>query len=381
MSTDSYYTPADLADELVGLLPRNTEGLVVDPAMGEGALLRAAKNRFGNAVSVAGIDLDFSATGAGEGNGILASRADFLSSRARNSTTVWRSARASAGAIVLNPPFSTRGMAGQTISFAGRVFKVGPALYFLLTCLRETQPSFGVAAILPAGAVEADRYAALWRIINERYVVEFRKVPGVDRFSGARVAAYLVYLSESGAELGREGEQTSADLRSHRQPPRCVEAIRGRLPVHRQRNMEDGASVRFLHSTDLGSLPAPAPGDVRLGPAHLAVDGPFLALRRVGGWRTPTFVEDGAYVLSDCVIALRPVNDSLLSDLLSDLDANAGRISAAYGGTGAKYITMRRLALALADLGWRMHSRQMRPRFSPSTCETCALPAPSSSEL
>jgi predicted RNA methylase len=373
MSTDSYYTPADLADELVQLLPQITEGLIVDPAMGEGALLHAARSRFGEAVSLAGIDIDPVVVRAAERNGLLASRANFLSQPARNSTTAWRAARAQAGAVLLNPPFSTRGMAGQPVSFAGKIFNVGPALHFLLTCLQETQPNFGFAAILPAGAVEADRYAALWRLLADRYALVTKKVSGSDRFSGARVTAYLMYLSEKDGQLSLDSQQAVAFPGNPGQQPRCVEAIRGRFPVHLQRKFDNADGVRFLHSTDLGAPRKPASGGSKLGPAHLAIEGPFFALRRVGGWRSPAFVHAGSYVLSDCVIALRPVDDGSFADLQSDLKENTGRLSAAYGGTGAKYITMRRLSLALADLGWRMHLRQKRPEGVAGECDLCAL--------
>lgn len=375
MTRDSFYTPADLAAELVGLLPASTEGTVVDPSMGEGALLRAAKSRFGASVSLGGIDVNPRVVRAAGRTEVVASRADFLSERARLGTTVWRHARKEVGAIVLNPPFSSRGMAGESISYGGKKFKVGPALHFLLVCLRETRPVYGIAAILPAGAVEADRYSELWQTIREQNTVRLTKVQGADRFSGARVATYLVYLFADATARDHPPVDTGRAPALYPAPTQCVEAIRGRYPVYRQRSYEDKQGVRFLHSTDLNGTDSSELSDFRIAPAHLAIEGPFLALRRVGGWREPVTLATGRYVLSDCVIALRPNDKKLFSQLRNDLENNGGQLEAAYGGTGAQYITMRRLSSALAELGWRMHLRTAGSGAGSGDCELCRLPA------
>jgi hypothetical protein len=352
MGEDAIYTPQSVARALIDRLPQDLRGNVIDPAAGDGSLLRAAQERFSDTIQPIGIDVDVRAVAAlRREQSWLVGQADSLNPRSRNASAAWRIARSSSSAVVMNPPFSTRGGAGALVSRGSFHGRVGPSVEFVDLVLRELQPKLGAWCILPEGALEAERHAEFWAAVRSEYSVETADRLSDSTFSGARVSSVIVVIRPRALSTDPSGTVLSP-IRPKRLPHcSCVEVIRGRVPVHRLQELRNGAqqSVPFVHSTNLNWI-----RDAKRleAPLHLATTGPLILISRVGAWREPVLMDIGKSVLSDCVIGLRPRDRSVLPTLFSYVRSNQSTIKDLYKGTGAKYVTLGRLSSKLQADGW-----------------------------
>ena len=356
-SLDAYYTPAWLAEEVVHQLPADTHGSVLDPTAGEGSLLAAAAIRFGTNVRPLAIDVDPVAARrlARRYPEWVVSNADFLDTRSRQASGAWRNAQQDLAAVLLNPPFSFRGNGGHVEEFGNFRGRVSPALHFLLHALRTLSPRHGFIAILPNGALDADRAQPLWQEIGLQYEVERVRSPSTLSFPGARVATSIVQIVR--AESPRL-PSSNPSPRQHSAPTadfdacRCLEVVRGRVPVHSVNNANCEPTAPFLHTTGLRGFDL---ASAQFAPVRLADDAPLVCIPRVGAYQPPLTLHIGKVVLSDCVIGVRPRDPSAVAALAQWLNANAHSLRALYRGTGAQYVTLAALAGFLSAAGWHPH--------------------------
>lgn len=368
---DKHFTPSWMADQLVSLMPEDLDGPVLDPSVGGGALLEAVERRYGRSIPLLGIDVDPRAVRmlrATKPEWVL-SEADSLLRRSRASSTVWRLASGGLDAVVLNPPFSQRGAGGRHLRYREFEGRVGPSLEFLVTITRALMPRLGAFAIMPLGAMEALRYRSLWQQLHRDFDIDVRPNGGTSSFKGVRVATVLVRMvphldparrAASPRSSFKSSEPTRDGL-SH-VACRCVDVIRGRVPVHTVGQHASAEGVPFVHSTNLRGRPTQAWVQRRL-----ADESPMLLIPRVGRWLTPTSATVGDLVLSDCVIGLRPRQVRELPRLQESVASSAVTFAEAYTGTGAKYITVHSVESVLRGLGWRPHP--VRAGTSIGRCE------------
>lgn len=349
-SVDAYYTPAWLADELAAALPHDMCGAVLDPTVGEGALLSAVGARFKQDVQLLGVDIDDVAVAKlrRERPDWIVSRADVLKPASRRASQAWRAASAEVTAVVTNPPFSYRGNGGSVICYRGFTGRAAPAMQFLLAALTDLRPTAGVFAVLPDGAMDAERHEGLWQAIEQDHVVTRLRRFKATSFRGARVATSLVRIVPGGRDM--KTVEYLASERSAFAECRCVEVIRGRVPVHIVRRAEPENPAPFLHTTNVHRG-----GPAMFAESSLADDAPFLVINRIGKWRRPTSLDVGRAVLSDCLIALRPRSRGQIDVLGGDLIRAESWVAAEYRGTGAQYVTLAGVVRQLRRLGWHPH--------------------------
>jgi hypothetical protein len=355
---DAVYTPDWLADELVGELPADLCGAVVDPCVGEGALLAAIQRRFGDALSLNGIDIHAPTVNLlrrAQPNWSI-SIGDSLNERSIRSTRIMRGAHDGIAAVVLNPPFSFRGWGGVYVRFEDSMQKVTPSVGFVHTALTVFRPSAGLYAIMPEGAMFGQRSGRVWTSLESAYDVAVTRSVSNSAFGAIRAHTVLVRFTP---RPDREAAPaTERRVRSTRNIGncRCVEIVRGRVPRYvsaRAATARDAAP--YVHTTDMRALrdgtwdTASAPGHA----ADKATRGPFVLLNRVGAFQDPTEYPFDAAVLSDCLYALRTTNPTLLQDLTAKLRRHSRDLASSYRGTGAPYLTVERLTGFLATIGWK----------------------------
>lgn len=352
---DAFYTPSELARELAEAMPADVQGRVFDPSVGEGALLAAVGARFGDAVQLLGLDSDQRVVRAVQSRQPhwIISRADATSVRSRRVARAWRLASQEVSAVVLNPPFSYRGNGGYMVSYGTFSGRVAPAMQFMVEILTNLRPRQGIYAIMPDGALEAERHRELWEVILQSHSLSRVRRLSNSSFRGARVSTTLIRLTPDGrqnnalsiAPVGRHGTMVPTDGAC-----RCVELIRGRVPVHRVPTFDASSNCPFLHTTNLR-----ATASRLVAPASLSDEGPMVIINRIGVLREPTVLNLGRVVLSDCLIALRPKSRSQVDQLQSEICAGARSLSSQYRGTGAKYVTVDAVLRELQALGWHAH--------------------------
>lgn len=346
---DAYYTPSWLAKLVAEALPSDLRGAVLDPCVGTGALLEAVGERFGSTTQLLGMDIDgptVSAISAVHPDWSV-SRADFLVPRSRRASTVWRAASRELSAVVLNPPFSYRGNGGRSLRYLDFEGRVAPAMHFLVEILTELSPTRGVIAVLPDGALDAERHESLWSQIGTRFNVERLERIKTSSFRGARVSTSLIRL-----ELGASVVGVVAPIEQRKLTVagcRCVELVRGRVPVHVARGFAPDESTQFLHTTSARG------GTLMTAPSSLSDEAPLVVLNRIGKWRAPFTIEVGRVVLSDCLIALRPRERHQLDSLVESITRAQKDFAGEYRGTGAQYVTVAAVIRQLHRLGWHPH--------------------------
>lgn len=351
---DSIYTPSQIAAQVAAAMPADVTGCVVDLAAGEGALLKAVEARFGERIRPLALDIDSAAVAQLATNvGWIVSRADALNTKARRATKAWRRARRSLAAVVINPPFSYRGNGGSFIKYGNFSGRVAPAIEFLAAALTDLAPEFGFWAILPEGALLADRHKGFWAEVqaNHELTVIARLPQGT--FPGARVSTMLIELRPGGSVEGQQDTSPVAPTTST-ETCICVEVIRGRVPVHRSSPLIDAlpeGAAPFVHTTDVGTRAGQS--KKRHASELLSDSAPLVLVSRIGKWNSPAVIHVGRVVLSDCLFAIRPLERKSLSSLAQSLLDHGPEFAASFKGTGAKYLTLTDVSSALECLGWR----------------------------
>lgn len=348
---DAFYTPESLARTLVEKPAQSGVGYVFDPSVGEGSLLRAARKRWPEA-RLLGSDIDRSAIRnlQAEFPEWRLSVADYLNPRSWSSSAISKE-HTSHGLdlVLLNPPFSYRGGAGIAFSSVWYSGRLPAPLYFLAKSI-ELRPRGGVHAILPSGVISGDKFKDFWKAVSLSNDVVVEKLTSTSMFSGARVRVGLVSISpRANAPLLITPSQLvpSKQFGKSELGCRCVDVLRGKIGLHRFAQLRIGAP--FVHTSDFVDVGG-GRRVLRNADPKYATQGAALLLARVGRPALPVVqIAAAEYVLSDCVVALRPGANSMLS-ALEVLVTEA--METLYDGTGAKYTTVARIVALLESEGW-----------------------------
>lgn len=146
---DQYYTPKEVAEDLVANLGFGTPKVCVDSACGEGSLLRAASRAF-KTVSCVGVDKDRNAI-----TRLRRRHPDWILSVADiliPGTVRWPQrglASPRCDLLLLNPPFSLRAIKYVLIRWKGEVICCSVAMAHVLRSIDLFPPALGIAAIVP----------------------------------------------------------------------------------------------------------------------------------------------------------------------------------------------------------------------------------------
>lgn len=358
IQADEFYSPGWVAEALASTLPDSLSGSVLDPAAGGGALLAAVESRFGERVTLLGIDVSADAVRRVRQAhpAWKVSNADLLKTPSRTASMAWRAAHhGDLAAVVMNPPFSYRGNGGELAEYGAFYGRVAPSIRFLIEVMRSLNPQHGFYAILPDGALDAERHEPFWEELTREYDVDRVARLGNSSFQGARVSTSVVRIRRSVAArtTSMQPVESSPQSTAVRTPSscRCVELVRGRVPMHSLPTLtEDGPRSPVMHTTDLGLTTV-----LRTGPDRLADTAPLLLIGRVGKWRTARLIDVGRVVLSDCLFGLRPRDKARVGELVDSLNSLEPELRSRMRGTGAPYLTLKDVSRVLQTHDWHVH--------------------------
>ncbi|SEO59775.1 hypothetical protein SAMN05660991_00916 [Trujillonella endophytica] len=349
MRVDPFYTPSWLAAEMAAELDLRTGSLVADFTAGGGALLDAAEQRFGSAFSYLAADCDRRAVARlrSEHPRWLVGRADLLNERSLRQSPVW-ARRSAVSGVLVNPPFSYRGGAGMRSPNGSAV--VSPAAACLETILSGMSPGSSVVALMPRGSRKSEKDRKLWQSWERRHALEVLRAYSRGAFPGAYARTEMLrFTVEKGPGVAAPSRPGVNRIIAG---CTCIDIIRGRVPVHRRSQRESGPLAAFVHTTSLQE------GEVELREEmcgwRWATPGPLVLLPRVGRFtpgKIAVWSESASVVLSDCMLAMRPLAtpvDVLVSSLMSSFGVLAER----YGGSCAPYLTVAALEAHVAELGY-----------------------------
>lgn len=339
---DAIYTPSELAQFLAAASSLASPGSIADFAAGDGALLRAAAERWPEA-RLFGSDIDETA--------VLSVRSTIAGCEVKVHDLLADGNDSALDAqtfdlILLNPPFSCRGNTRFQASIAGQIYSASKALAFVARALKYLSIDGELIAILPASVLVSERDAELisairaWGSVEQ--IGEIRK----NAFRSHAISVTILRISRSVQQCKSALEKPLlVSLR-----PYAVEISRGSLSVHDYVETQEGP--RFIHTTDMKNNRL-APTERKASAERRSVHGPAVLISRVGRPSKHKVVQlpDCEAVLSDCVIALKTVPAGHEQGLAAAIAENWETFKAAYGGSCAPYTTLKRLAEAFLRIG------------------------------
>ena len=333
------------------------EFVVADFAAGPGELLFAAESLWPMATVVA-TDIDPLAVrklrviSRGWHTGVC----DFLNPRSRRSSSLLRSLMGHTDLVLLNPPFSSRGGKRISATSGGVTTKCSLGLAFVVNAIDYLVDGGELIAVLPEGSMTSERDATTWNLLRGLGSVEVLKTNGFGTFARAAVRTAVVRFQRVHNHVRTEPSpvlQTSTVSCEALRPP--VHIVRGTAAVSDvQRSQDNIDSIPFIHSTHLQDFTISSHTDVRNRLRRRAV-GPMVLLPRVGQpkrSKVARCLDSKVFMLSDCVIALTCDSPESADLLWKDLQSNWSLLEREYVGSGARYITTRRLSDLLLRLGY-----------------------------
>lgn len=340
---DSYYTPKDIAQRLVAHMSF-TPRAVCDFCAGGGELILACKNRFPKIRCFAFDKSKIVVRRLRQRNPDWeVAELDVLSNR--QLAAIKEERKLGFDMIVINPPFSAKGKIGR-IRIEEFEFKASPALNFVYRLIGFLSPSGHLLGILPSSSLYSERDAALVDYLKTMY--RFKVLDYVQKasFSGKSPNVVLVDISlkhqkRRYRQLAKINEPILQCL--FRGACNVVQACRIAC-AHGGRNIN---TIGYVHSTNLKN------GRVQNVAMYLPVsaikpiEGPAVLLPRVGApskSKVSVIKAHERYGLSDCVIAILCRTYSAALTVQRSILSRELEYVSLYQGTGAKYITMKRLS-------------------------------------
>ena len=358
---DKIYTPPHLASLMAKASHTgpsiSARFVVADFAAGTGELLLAAKAMWPAATVVAN-DTDPQAvrTLRKLSESWRIGACDFLNSRSRRNSSLLRSLLKGVDLVLLNPPFSSRGSTRVSATAGGVTSKCSVGLAFVVNSIDYLTDGGELVAVLPAGSLTSERDATTWSLLNSMGDTEVLRTNGLGTFPHNAVRTVVVRFQKRHCRANTQHpvvlSKPSATCLNQRPP---VHIIRGTTMVNEvQESPEEHGSIAFLHSVHLQNFSISSHWRVgsRLG---RCATGPMVLLPRVGQPKQSKVVkclDHRRFVLSDCVIALACSSLEATELLWENLQSNWSLLEEEYVGSGARYITNRRLSDLLLRLGY-----------------------------
>lgn len=349
--TDRYYTPSDLAATLVLACSSRSAGSVADFAVGDGALLHAAKVRWPSARLI-GCDIDACALSKVRERLPEAElhQVDFLQSRSPGCRDVGLHEKYNV--VLLNPPFSMRGNQYFDVNIDGKAFRCGRAFAFISWSLSHLAKNGELVAIVPSYSLENELDQNIRTYLTTNLGMEVFAGPKLQTFVGCQVRVSVVRLSLSRRRTRVERIPESKKFDSAIGTKVPVRVMRGGLSVVDAKPQSGG--LRFFHSTDLRSNVAPL-RYIDVSATKRVVRGPALLIPRVGrpNQSSIRIVDFGdRFALSDCVIALQSLDGSGHKKIVDAIIQDWMHFESIYSGTGARFVTIKRLCFWLGEVGF-----------------------------
>lgn len=344
----NYYTPAKWTKLLIDALGDVRPSGILDPAVGEGALLVAAQRRYPQ-VPLFGLDVDRTAVCKARltVSPSVISYGDTLSRRSVSRTRVWR-CRNAIDTVVANPPFQDDSRPKLVCARAfQREVSGGIAVTHLVAVAGQFVPR-SLVAIVPQSVFHSHRDEAALALLRGHYHIERVEWLGRTGFQGGNAATEMIRLTRDSVGTSQDPENPPDD--HCRSAPELI-LVRGGLQVHLATESNDVVRIPFLHTTNLFG----EHGFKLVSPmGHGVVEGTMILIPRVGlpGLRHLRVLDLQRPVqLSDCVIALCFAEGDKANVVCNQIRSDFENFVRCWGGTGAAYTTLAKIAAYLRRLG------------------------------
>lgn len=335
---DRFYTPDNVAEELIGYGDLYAPRSFADTACGSGNLLSAASRLYPMAQCV-GADMDRSVIQQLRRcrPDWLLSVANILEDRSRARAATFKDSN-NCDVLLLNPPFSMRHRKFVELEFDGEALRTSVAMAHILRSVEVMRPLQGVIAIVPESLLYSDLDLSAREALSSEFRIDVIKELCSRTFSGARAHTAIIRIKRHGQRNRSDRPRTEAAYSSSQQ------IVRGGLPLFEAEPSNGG--LPLLHSTNIRSLERTSIDSLRrVKPITRGrVSGAIVAISRVGAPCASSAVLIRSEIqLSDCVIALQFDRLDEAKRFRRTLALRWTEFENLYRGTGARYLTVARL--------------------------------------
>lgn len=347
---DGFYTPEELACDLIGLSQQTSPSRVADFSVGAGSLLKAARQSWPEA-QIYGVDLNPEAIKEAESllPDLEAFNVDFLSDEALNKT---EELLGGIDLIVLNPPFTCRGSSYEVSEFQGEMIKCSKAMAFILRSCRYVKPNGEILAIVPRSCLLSQKDSEARKAISSSYNIDDLGPYQSPGFRKASVSVHLVRVTKFPqiAALPMNTRPSVEQIKPKHDY--SLVFMRGSHSVTDSAVKAEGPSL--IHTTDLFNSEISISRRRAVKYTKL-VSGKVLMLPRVARPNLDK-VAIGSFIQpvvpSDCILCVKTVPSGNEEHLLAQIRLFWGALKEAYSGTCASYMTMESFQDFASKLGY-----------------------------
>jgi predicted RNA methylase len=338
---DSHYTPTELADRLVSFISKKDVYFIADFCVGEGELLRAAKKKWSNA-KFCGNDISGKAIQLLRGNypDWILEKCDFLNRKARDEKLFFKS---TFDVILLNPPFTCKGSTIHIINFDGIEFHASTAMFFIVEAIKYLHKNSVLYAILPQSIAYSDKDEKIRVYLREKYNFKMLEELNNQGFEKCTPNIILASINDTQSiDLNNTFKQINIGIN-------YLQIQRGSIGMHNIQECKRH-SIPLVHSTNM--IDNKIVGlKYKVKDTISSISGPALLIHRVGQPNIKKICiisSKEEYALSDCVIGIKARSITECQQLKKMIADHWNDFSNLYKGTGAKYITLKRLKYFLS---------------------------------
>ena len=337
---DQIFTPNHLANELVQYYSRSTHPqLITDFAVGEGSLIKAAYKHWPESQYIVNdIDQNVLSKINLPSSNIEFLNYDFLESDFENLFN-------KIDLILLNPPFSH--INRKTYEWGTLNISSGIALFFIYKSIKYLSRNGQILAILPNGCFSTDRDAKGLDLLKQNYNIEIFDHPFSRVFHNASHNISIVRISKNKYIIQNLNKENIIGIPSN-QPNNLFKITRGNIQMHKEYKM---GKIPLLHTTSLTT------GNIKpvkyIESSLSTIKGRMLLVPRVGNFTKQhiiNYYSKNNLYLSDCLFSIQCNNYNHAEILRKKILKDWEKFIESYNGSGAKFITKKKLKFYLDNL-------------------------------
>ena len=343
---DQHFTPPLLASLLVDSLPKKFQpSCIADFAVGEGSLIYAALKKWPRGVNVVANDLSMGTLNLLENNDWKKFNIDFLDTNAIADSQLNKFEN-KIDLILLNPPFSQRGI--KPILWEGTETKIqsGVALNFIYNALKFLKLGGFLVAVVPNGCLTSQRDEKALTYLKAKYTFKIITHNKEATFEKVRVKTSIIMIENIKPTDSQKKIQSTTD----RLDPRV---FRGKFQMHTASSKILDNGYPLVHTTTLKNNTIDFLNCLQVTNENSIVRGPAILFPRVGNFNQEKICilsSDLEIVISDCIFAVKCKNLAEAECLKEAIYMYWEDFKKNYSGTGALYSSLDKIECFINSL-------------------------------
>lgn len=342
---DQHFTPPLLASLLVDSLPTAFQpSYIADFAVGEGSLIYAALKKWPRGLNVVANDLSINTLNL-LNNDWDKFNVDFLDRRAIVNSEL-KKFENKIDLILLNPPFSQRGIKPILWENTEAKIKSGVALNFIYNSLNFLKSGGFLVAVVPNGCLTSQRDKKALTYLKENYKFKIITHNREATFDKVRVKTSIIMIENIKPTNYQEDIQLSIDKLNPR-------VFRGKFQMHTASINSFDKGYPLVHTSSLKNNTIDFLNCFKVANKNSIVRGPAVLFPRVGNFNQEKICilsSELEIVISDCIFSIKCKNLAEAECLKKAIYMYWEDFKKNYSGTGALYSSLDKIEYFINSL-------------------------------